>query len=238
MRICLIPLKTEPRNPEANLEHLRHRLQEVDRYKPDLVCLPECTLTGYLYEKEDLSRFAEPISGKTISQLSNLAIKYGVYLCCGFLESTPTDVFNTAVLLDTAGRLIHLHRKINEQPPFANGHTVKSAFTAMGKIALLVCGDLFDTGIVEKIETPIDLLIVPMARSFTTKSPDQDRWLTEERSIYLNAVRKTRCQTAIVNAWEPGVEEGAFGGALVVNAEGHLLAETPHGTDQILSYDF
>ncbi len=82
-----------------------------------------------------------------------------------------------------------------------------------------------------------DLLIVPMARGFAGRSPDWQRWEREERQVYLDAVAKVGVATVIVNALEIGEEEPSFGGALVVGADGSLLAESPHGTDEILVHD-
>jgi hypothetical protein len=129
-------------------------------------------------------------------------------------------------------------RKVSEKPPFANGSEVLSVSTPFGKIAILICGDLFDDLTIEKMDKPVDLLLVPMSRSFDLKSPDQNRWLKEERSAYLEAVKRAGCLTVLVNALESDVDEGSFGGALVVNEEGHLLAESPHGTDRLLIYDY
>ena len=126
MRICLIPLKVETKNPGANMRHLVQRLDEASPFKPDLICLPECTLTGYLYEKEDLSRFAEPIPGKTFEQMAALADRFGTSVCFGMLESTSAGVYNSAVLLDRAGQLIHKQRKMSEQAPFLNGDIFSS----------------------------------------------------------------------------------------------------------------
>jgi hypothetical protein len=79
---------------------------------------------------------------------------------------------------------------------------------------------------------------MPMARSFYRKSPDFDRWIKEERKVYLDAVRAAGITTLIVNALETNTGDPSFGGALVINSEGALLAESPHGTDQILFWEF
>jgi predicted amidohydrolase len=49
MRLCLLPLRVRYRDPQRNFRHLEERLSELARSKLDLVCLPECALTGYLY---------------------------------------------------------------------------------------------------------------------------------------------------------------------------------------------
>lgn len=43
--------------------------------------------------------------------------------------------------------------------------------------------------------------------------------------------------TAIVNALEVDTDDPSFGGALLVDGSGRLLAESPHGTDEPLIYD-
>ncbi|MBN2007046.1 MAG: carbon-nitrogen hydrolase family protein [Anaerolineae bacterium] len=237
MRVCLIPLKTELRNPKANLERLIQRLAEVAPYHPDLVCFPECTLTGYLYAEEDFVRFAEPIPGPTTEQLSRLAQTYSLYLCCGLLESTPEGIYNAAVLFNRAGKIIFKHRKVYEQPPFINGDAVGSVETEFGRLSLLICGDLPTEHVVRRLDPATDWLLVPMARSFDGPSPDEARWIAEERQDYLDAVKNAGVAALIVNALDLSDEDTAFGGALVAGAGGELLAESPHGTDVALIWD-
>ncbi|MFN3308685.1 MAG: carbon-nitrogen hydrolase family protein [Anaerolineales bacterium] len=237
MRLCLIPLRTEPRNPAINLERLRERLEETNAFQPDLVCLPECTLTGYLWEEADLRTFAEPIPGKTVQAMAELARSYSFYLCFGLVEAASEGFYNTALLLSPQGEVLLKHRKINEQPPYLNGHEVTYVETDFGRIAILTCGDLFHQEAVRQLDPEVQLLLVPMSRGFDSVSPDLQRWLNEERAAYLEAVKRVGKTTAIVNALENLPEESAFGGAMVVSANGELLAEAPHGTDELLVYE-
>ncbi len=237
MRLCLIPLRVKPKDPTANLRHLEERLHEVAPYHPDLVCLPECALTGYLYEVADVQTFAEPIPGPTTEHMSQLARRYKTVLCFGLIETDDKNFFNSAVLLDRHGRMVLHHRKICEQPPFTNGQSVQTAQTELGRLAVLICGDLFDEDTTSQLDSSVDLLLVPMARSFDGRSPDPERWLREEREIYLDGVRALGVTTAIVNALELAEREASFGGALIVDQDGRVLAESPHGTDRALIYE-
>ncbi len=238
MRVCLIPLKTDVRNPSVNLERVKQRLEEANQYRPDLVGFPECTLTGYLYEEGDFRRFAEPIPGPTVEEMARLAHSHRVYLCFGLLEATDKGVYNSAVLLDREGKVIHRHRKVNEKPPFINGEDVGSVDTEIGWLGILICGDLFSDEVIEKLDCSLQLLIVPMSRSFDGSPPNVEVWMTaEERGSYLERVKQLGRPTVIVNALDNMPSDGAFGGAMVVNADGELLAESPHGTDEMLVYD-
>jgi predicted amidohydrolase len=238
MRLCLLPLRVRYRDPQRNFRHLEERLSELARSKLDLVCLPECALTGYLYDESDLKKFAEPIPGPTTERMGELARNYKIFLCFGLLEAESENFFNSAVLLDRQGRILLHHRKICEHPPFTNGTTVQTVETELGRLAVLICGDLFDEDATSQLDRSVDLLLVPMARGFDGPSPDPERWEREERKVYLDGVRAVGVTTAIVNSLEIDSDELAdFGGALLVDGAGRMLAESPHGTDEALVYE-
>ncbi len=59
----------------------------------------------------------------------------------------------------------------------------------------------------------MDLLLVPIARSFDEQSPDPERWEREERQVYLDGVKAVGVTTAIVNALEIDADDlPDFGG--------------------------
>lgn len=237
MRVALIPLRTFPANPAANRREVAARLTQIASRRPDLVCLPECTLTGYLYRQKDLERFAEPVPGVSTAWFGELAKEFSLYLCAGLLERTPLGYYSSALLFDPQGRILVQYRKIEEKPPFLRGDAFSSASTPYGRLGILLCGDLFQAQVRQMARGAADYLLVPLARSFDGRSPDAARWEREERQTYLDAVREVGIATFLVNALEVKGREPAFGGALIVNANGYLLAESPHGTDYILFWD-
>lgn len=239
MRVCLIPLKTELRNPPANLRHFRDRLAQVARHQPDLICLPECAFTGYLYDEEDFARFAEPIPGKTTALLSRLASEYHCSICFGMLERADEGVYSTAVWMDQSGQILVAQRKMSEKPPFLAGKGVQGVDTEFGKVALLLCGDLFLDDIKARLPDGVNMVIVPLARSFDNKSPDLERWLNEERQVYVDQVKKIGVLTCLVNALEDSsLPDASFGGAMVVSPQGEILAESMHGTDEAVIFEW
>lgn len=237
MRVALVPLRTLPRRPDANRREVERQLARIASWKPDLVCLPECTLTGYLYRSEDLKRFSEPVPGDSTNWFGALAGKYALYLCAGLLERSSAGFFSSALLFDREGRIVLHHRKVEEKPPFLPGDSFVSADTPLGRLGILLCGDLFNERIRHMARASVDWLLVPLARSFDGRSPDAARWEREERRVYLEAIQAMSVTTFLVNALEVGEQEAAFGGAMVVGADGRLLAEAPHGTSQILLWD-
>jgi len=240
MRIVLVPLKTKPKSPAENLHRLEAKLESIamtQNAPPDLIVLPECTLTGYVYEKDDFDRFAEPVPGPTVFAMARLARQYGAYICFGVVEQAGTQVYDSGVLLNREGQIVLVQRKLSEKPPFQAGDRVEVAETELGKIALLICGDLFHTEAITHLPDDLDWVLVPMARAFAGQSPDKHRWELEERAEYLKAVRAVGKTACLVNALDEGIEEPSFGGAMVVSGDGNLLAESPHGSDEVLLYE-
>ena len=238
MRACLIPLQIEPRNPKANLEHLEHSLIKVWHFKPDIVCLPECALTGYLHDVKDFVTYAEPIPGPTTEAMAKLAKGYECLFCFGMLERTHTGVYSSAVLMDRTGNILLIHRKNHEKPPFARGNLVQAVDTEIGRVSILICGDLFDEKTRAKLDKRTDYLIVPLARTFDGQSPDRKRWADEERWAYAAEIKKTGATGLLVNLYGgPDYPDEGFGGAMIVSPEGHIRAESLHGTSDVTVFD-
>ncbi len=238
MRVALIPLKIRLRSPTENLRRLEDRLTAIADAQPDLIVLPECAFTGYLYEQEDLERFAEPVSGPTVSTVARLAQRYRVFVSFGMLERHGADVYDSSLLLDRTGQIVAVQRKLSEKPPLRAGTLIEVAETELGKIATLICGDLFAVEATMQLPRDLDWVLVPMARAFAGQSPDKRRWETEERAAYLDAVKAIGKTAFLVNALEEGIEEPSFGGAMVVRGDGKLLNESPHGSDGVVLYEF
>lgn len=237
VRICLLPLRIRLRQRQANLQHFEERFREIADLRPDVVCLPECAFTGYLYEDEDLQRFAETIPGNTTETLSRIAAGSRCYICAGLLEKSAKGIFSAAVLVDPSGQIVLEHRKLIEQQPFVTGDRAYTTCTPWGRTAILICGDLFHSSTAAMFREPPDVVFVPMARAFDGKSPDLDRWVKTERQAYVDAVKTVGAAACLVNILDDTPEEGYFGGAMIVDALGHVLAESPHGTDEALLFD-
>lgn len=237
MKICLIPLKTELCNPIQNMRELERCLVESLEFHPDLICFPELTLTGYVYSQEDLSKFAELVTGATITKIGEIARRYSVNICFGMIEREGDHFFNTAALLDRNGKLGSCYRKISEKPPFTPGQTLSSFIIDSINFRLIICGDLFDERVYEVPIDPYDFQIVLMARSFDSKSPDIYRWENEEKAEYLRAVKQTGITTGIVNALDVNCDSHSFGGGLIVNGNGELMSESQHGSDHLLFWE-
>ncbi len=236
MRFCLIPLHITPGESQKNLMAFLDLLPEIARHQPDLICLPECTFSGYLFSEDELARFAETVPGHLTRQVAKVAKQFQVAVCFGMIEVEQGTFYNTQLLFDRTGTLCAQQRKISEKPPFTAENKIKAFHFGSVDLALVTCGDLFEPELSVKMDLRPNVILTAMSRSFTGRLPDPVRWEQLERQVYLERVKQLGITTLIVNALEAGAD-GSFGGALVIDHLGHLLAESPHGSDQLLYYD-
>jgi predicted amidohydrolase len=100
-------------------------------------------------------------------------------------------IFNSAVLISGDGKIRMVQRKVSEKPPYATRQQVKIMQTKFGKVAILICGDLFDNETVQQVPPDTRMVIVPMARGFDRQSSDSKRWKNEERQAYQKDARSS-----------------------------------------------
>jgi len=220
MRVALIPMRVKTGNFEANWCEFRRRFEEAMNHRPDFVVFPEYCLTGF--EEWDFS--GAELYGDIVERVSGLARENGVYVVFGLLEPYKNCVYNSALLIGRHGEILLKHRKFQEPMKFCTGNTVKTARTEFGKVALIICGDLYNKRILKWVRRKRpDYLFVPMEYS-----PDYGELNEEDVEAMAERVGFLGVRTSIVNSHPPG-------GAWVFDAHGTLLASSEG--EEILIWD-
>ncbi len=96
-----------------NAAQAERLLQQTGSQKFDLIVLPEMALSGYCFTGlEEITPFLEFADhGTTLELCQKLARQYQSHVAAGFAESDPAGPFNAMMLVDPAGRVVHVHRK-------------------------------------------------------------------------------------------------------------------------------
>jgi len=137
-----------PRNTGSAQESLRQFVETVDRTVEkgvDIILLPEgitIVSTGKSYLE-----VAEPVPGTITERLGELARRKNSYVVAGIYEREGPALYNTAVLLDRAGRLAGKYRKVYlPREELEGGLTPGSGYpvfeTDFGKVGLMICWDV------------------------------------------------------------------------------------------------
>jgi predicted amidohydrolase len=227
-----------------DLRSLSNAVKKAARQQCNLVCFPECALSGLPTEhnKKDI-RLAVKIPGKITQKIGLIARKHQIHIAIGLLEKTDKSIFDSVVLFDDQGKMIMKYRRINPQwhtkkapkSIYREGKITKATKTPFGKIASALCGDIFDSKVVSLIrKANPDYLIVPMSRSFDDDKYDQEQWDKKESRAYAAQIRRMGTTSFLVNALEPRDQGAAFGGCFVISPEGQVLARTKIGKPSFL----
>lgn len=231
-------------NRLKNLESMRHGVRNAARQHCNLVCFPECALSGLSaddYEKD--VKLAVKIPGKVTQKIGILARTHRIYVAIGLLEQTGKRIYDSVVLFSNQGKIVLKYRRINpkwhtKNAPksiYREGKAIKTAETPFGRVAFALCGDIFDNKVIRLLKkAKPDYLIVPMSRSFDDSSYNQKRWDKEEMKAYAAQIRTIGVTAFLINALEHQDEGATFGGCFVISAKGQVITKTKIGKPSTL----
>ena len=71
----------------------------------DILMIPECLDLGWTHPS--CLDEAQPVSGPHNDYIAALAKEHGLFICCGLTEKEGERIYNTAVLIDGRGEILH-----------------------------------------------------------------------------------------------------------------------------------
>lgn len=143
MKIGICQLLVEGGEPERNLGRAKEMIEKAVAQGCDLAILPETLDLAWTHPS--VYEEAEPIPGERSDFFSRLAVEYRIWLCLGLTERMGDKIYNSAILIDSLGRIRLKHHKINllevEFPFYEAGQKLEVVDTEWGKIGLNICAD-------------------------------------------------------------------------------------------------
>ena len=234
---------------EHNLQEVLTGVSKAAAMGAELVMFPEAALTGLVNNDRparDLGFGVDP-RGPEVKAMAAMARSSRAHLAVGLLERAGSRLYDTAVLFSPDDTAPHVYRRITpgwhgkraSPQVYAAGLEVETVRTPLGAFGFLVCGDLFDDGLVAKMKALApDWLLVPLGRCFKNGAHDDNRWVQEEQLVYVERVRLAGITTLMVNSLaDRNLDGGSFGGAMVVAPDGEVLARLPLGNPGMLFVD-
>ena len=259
-KVALSPIKIEFGNLSRNRNTILKSIRIAAKAKADIICLPEYCITGYNYSKDKKSSdLAEQLKGeKFIEKLRKLSGSSDIDIILGVLERLGDKIYNTGLYI-SGGRILLKHHKVREAGPITPGNRVNVVNSRFGKIAIIICGDLFTKKVrVMLKEAKPDFVFMPMDRCLhefalcrnyrntcekkNCRKENQinncykkgfqrykDVWTTRVKMEYANEIRKYSATTFIVNGLSSKGHRLACGGALHIDSDGKIVNEIPYG---------
>ena len=240
---------------DANLAVVEQRVEEAAKRGAKLVLLQELHNGAYFCQHQDVCEFdlAEPIPGPSTERLGALAKRHGVVIVGSLFERRGAGLYhNTAVVLDSDGRLAGKYRKMhipddpgfNEKFYFTPGdlgfHPVD---TSVGRLGVLVCWDQwYPEGARLMALAGAELLLYPTAIGWDPDDPQDEKdrqrnaWILSHRGhAVANGLPVLSCNRT---GHEPspvgrsGID--FWGSSHVLGPQGEFLAEAAIDAPELL----
>jgi predicted amidohydrolase len=228
--------------PEANLARAAAAIAEAGRRGCQIVVLPECLDLGWT--DPSARTMAHALPGLHSDRLAEAASDAEIYVVAGLVERSGERLYNSAALLDPSGRLVHVHRKINEldlaHDLYAVGNRLGVVETPPGVVGIDICADNFSDSLAighVLARMGAQIILSPSAWAVdadhdNAREPYGDLWrrsygeLARLYDLYVIGVSNVGWLTA--GPWQG---RKAIGCSLAMGPGGTILAEGPYGHD-------
>jgi len=241
----------------ANLETQTRDIRQAATAGARLILLQELHNTLYFCQVEDptLCDLAEPIPGPTTERLGSLAQELGVVIVASLFERRAAGLYhNTAVVLDTDGRIAGRYRKMHipddpgfyEKFYFTPGDLGFSPIdTAVGRLGVLVCWDQWYPEAARLMALAgAELLLYPTAIGWNPDDPaaeqarQREAWITIQRAhAVANGMPVLACNRTGQEPDPSGQTAGIhfWGSSFIAGPQGEILAQAAEDAPQILT---
>jgi N-carbamoylputrescine amidase len=240
---------------EANLAVIEQRVADAAKAGARLILLQELHNGAYFCQHESVDEFdlAEPIPGPSTERLAALARRHDVVIVGSLFERRAAGLYhNTAVVLDSDGRLAGRYRKMHI--PDDPGFYEKFYFTpgdlgfnpidtSVGRLGVLVCWDQWYPEAARLMALAgADLLLYPTAIGWDpTEIPDENTrqrqaWLTSHAGhAVANGLPVLSCNRIGLEA-SPMATAGIdfWGSSHVLGPQGEILAMASSDGPEVL----
>jgi deaminated glutathione amidase len=159
----------------ANLARISDLTARAADAGAEFVVFPEGAMCDFGAATDDLHGLAEPLDGRFVQTLSELAARFGLTVVAGMFEAIPGEklVYNSAVAVDPAQGLVGTYRKRHlfdafgetESERFRRGDEDPLVVEIGGfKTAVVICYDIRFASFIERAaDAGAELLVAPAA---------------------------------------------------------------------------
>jgi predicted amidohydrolase len=218
---------------KSNLALYEEKIRAAAKEKVDLLLFPELSLTGY-FLRDMVPSVALRLSSPEIATLKRLSRE--VDFVAGLVEeSSDYRFFNAAVYFE-GGEIRHVHRKVylptygmfDEQRYFARGDRLRAFDSKFGRMAVLICEDLWHPSTVYLAALDGALAILcPSTSPLRGISEGQSQ---DDNARYWELINRTYAETFslyLIYGNRTGFEDGVgfWGGSEIVDPFGEKIAK-------------
>jgi predicted amidohydrolase len=215
-------------------------VQQAGEADVDLLVLPECAYPAYLIRSVEAYRAADVLPpSEYIITLARLAQKHKLHIVSGYIEDVGTHLYNSAVLIDSAGQQVGTYRKsflwAADNSCFKPGERISVFETALGRIGMVICADTRAPEIIAK-QIMDGAQVIAMPTCWVNVATEPGCYENPQPEFLISA-RAREFDVPFVCANKYGMETakvGYCGRSIIASRSGSLLAEAPGDAEMLL----
>ena len=232
-RIALAQINPRLGDLGANLALYEEKIRLGAKEGADLVLFPELSLTGY-FLRDMVPNVALKLAAPEIARLKKLSRE--VSFVAGLVEEGPDYRFYNAAVYFERGEVRHVHRKVylptygmfDEQRYFARGDRVRAFDSRFGRMAILVCEDLWHPSTIYL--AALDGALAVLCPSTSPLRGISEGQPQDDNARYWELINRAYAETFgvfMVYGNRVGFEDGVgfWGGSEVVDPFGRRIAK-------------
>jgi predicted amidohydrolase len=244
IRVAIAQINPKLGDLQANLSLYEEKVCQGMKERADFLLFPELSLTGY-YLRDTVPSLALTMKSAEITKLKQLSRQ--LPFVAGLVEeSVDHRFFNAAVYFEN-GEVRHVHRKVylptygmfDEQRYFAAGNRIRAFESKFGRLALLICEDLWHPSTINV--AALDGALAVLCPSASPLRGVVDGQVQDDNARYWEMINRTYAETYslfMIYGNRCGFEDGVgfWGGSEIVDPFGQRVAKAKYyGEDFIVA---
>ncbi len=216
-----------------NVLKILHRIRYAHRSKLDLLCFPECALSGYIVNHHKMKWEQIKDGIEKLKQASNL---YNISLVVGSSWYSDSRIYNCALIIRPhTSLLIYYKNNLTEYDKkyFATGKTTLE-FNIKGIMCgVLICRDQNYPLLAMKYRH-VKILFYLSSHYYNKEEAVKK----ERKNKSLPIVRALENKIYVAKSDAVGIQNGlmSIGGSIVVDPDGYVIAEAKKGKEEVLEF--
>ncbi|MGH7871641.1 MAG: nitrilase-related carbon-nitrogen hydrolase [Candidatus Binatia bacterium] len=229
----------------ANLVLYEEKIRQGIEQKAELLLFPELSLTGY-YLRDTVPSVALTINSPEVTRLKELSRE--LPFVAGLVEESGDHRFFNAAVYFEDGEVRHVHRKVylptygmfDEQRYFAGGDRVRAFDSKFGRMALLICEDLWHPSTI--YVAALDGALAVICPSASPLRGIVDGQAQDDNARYWEMINRAYTETFslfMIYGNRCGFEDGVgfWGGSEIIDPFGQRIAKAKYYDEDFIAAD-
>ncbi|MDE6351786.1 MAG: nitrilase family protein [Muribaculaceae bacterium] len=167
LTITILPLDIKQTDSDANIRLIEQLVSQPVVENSNIIVLPELFSTGFIADKNEIVKYAQPIDGESLNSIRKLSKKTGAAFSGSFLCNDNNQFFNRAFFIEPDGKETyydkhHLFSISPESRVLTGGVEQSPIINYMGwNITMVICYDIRFPVWCRNVNQQFDIMLVP-----------------------------------------------------------------------------